>query len=333
MNKNLVQFLQQNRFNFDKSCFCGNLKGFQVSGVCVGNAITVTFYVNLNETDIPQVNAWLDTSKRAYALNRITVDTMSISATITAFSTVKKAISFIVDGTNYLATFKAPDCCPICGKPLSQHAAEDVAATDTMNTPPFTNDRGEAKLIGIGSNRLYMHDKCFDDFSAAVANHEAMLASAPNNYLRGTLGALIGCVGGAIIWVLLYFVGYIAVVAAILTSLAASFLWDKFGGKNDGVKILVVWLGTVLIIALAMFLTYIAVGQAAINIAISEYGSSITDNPLEAIKIACESDDSLRTGIIVDTAVSFIFIVVGNIYTTTQILQTQKLLSRTLVKF
>lgn len=216
------------------------------------------------------------------------------------------------DITAFLTDVAAPDCCPFCGEPLE--GSDDI------------------RLVGTYGRMFHAHEHCFDEYAEQVTASESMAAKAPNNTLRGLLGAIIGALAGCIVWVLLYFIGYIAVIAAALASLGAAFMWGKFGGKNSKIKIVVIWAVTIVMIMLAMLTAYLIEVQLAINQLVSE-GEEISGSAFEWLIILIKDDPELRTEVLIDTLISFVFIVVANVYMTINVLKTQKLESQTLIKY
>ena len=68
------------------------------------------------------------------------------------------------------------DCCPVCGKPLAESASKPYA---------------------IGGAQITVHDSCIGDINKLIESENIDFENAPNNYLKGFLGALIGGVAGA----------------------------------------------------------------------------------------------------------------------------------------
>jgi len=108
-------------------------------------------------------------------------------------------------------------------------------------------------------------------------------------------------------------------------------MWGKFGGKNNKIKIVVIWAVTIVMIMLAMLTAYLIEVQLAINQLVSE-GEEISGSAFEWLIILIKDDPELRTEVLIDTLMSFVFIVVANVYMTINVLKTQKLESQTLIK-
>lgn len=316
MNKVLGDFLSSHSINYDqKTGFYGKLNGFQVSGNLNGmTGSYCTVNVHLSEEAAEKVAAWVENNKKKYGILNPAYSTNSVHCTINPlFGLTKKFIAFMEDITVFLADVATPDCCPFCGEPLEES--------------------GDIRLVGTYGRMFRAHEHCFDEYVEQVANGEAEAAKAPNNTLRGLLGAVVGALAGCVLWVLLYFIGYIAVIAAALASFGAAFLWGKFGGKNNKIKIVVVWAVTIVMMLLAMLVAYCIEVQMVINEIVAEGGEAVTYNAFEGFVYLLRELPSFRNAVLVDTLVSFLFIVIANICTTVSVLKTQKLESQTLIKY
>lgn len=122
--------------------------------------------------------------------------------------------------------------CPICGK--------SMANTETAICP----------------NGMTAHKECAEQITAEVL-------TKPNNYGKGCLGAVLGVLIGCVAWYLLFFADYTstilpAVVVAVST-LLASFLWNKFGGKDDKRKIFAIVAFTFVGFLIANCAIYVAI--------------------------------------------------------------------------
>lgn len=306
MNKFLSGFFAENGINFDNSSFYGEFKGYQVSGTSLSGNISVVVNVHLDENEKLQVADWLSANKRVYALNKYSVDDYGFYCDIYTFNSAKKCAAYLEDAINFISSFKQPHGCAFCGQELTE----------------------DKRLVGIGSNKMYAHEKCFDEYCDRVRNNEIQAASAPNNYLKGALGVLAGCVAGAAIWVFMYCVlGVISWIGAIVAPLLSAVLWDKLGGKNDKIKIIIIWVSTIVFITLAMFISYLI----DVNIALNELDMK-GENPFVWFKTLLQ-DDEYRTAVLIDTIVSYAFVIAGNVWTTINLVKSQKLLSNSLNKY
>ncbi len=306
MNKILNEFLNSHSFTNDpKTGFYGKLNGFQISGsVNQMTGSTCTVNVHLNEGAAEKVAAWVEENKKKYGILNPVYTTNSVSCMINPpFGPVKKYIAFMEDITAFLKDVTATDCCPFCGETLE--GSEDI------------------RLVGTYGRMFHAHEHCFDEYTEQVKSGEIKEAQAPNNTLRGLLGAILGSLAGCIIWALMFlFTDYFVVIVAFLISMGAAFMWGKFGGKNNKTKIAVVWAVSIIMMLLTMLASYL------IFVAVSVDGN-VFENFIYNLQVT----PSFRSLVIVDTLISFVFIIVANVYMTINVLKTQKLESQTLIKY
>ena len=306
MNKILNEFLNSHSFTNDpKTGFYGKLNGFQISGsVNQMTGSTCTVNVHLNEDAAEKVAAWVEENKKKYGILNPVYTTNSVSCMINPpFGPVKKYIAFMEDITAFLKDVTATDCCPFCGETLE--GSEDI------------------RLVGTYGRMFHAHEHCFDEYTEQVKSGEIKEAQAPNNTLRGLLGAILGSLAGCIIWALMFlFTDYFVVIVAFLISMGAAFMWGKFGGKNNKAKIAVVWAVSIIMMLLTMLASYL------IFVAVSVDGN-VFENFIYNLQVT----PSFRSLVIVDTLISFVFIIVANVYMTINVLKTQKLESQTLIKY
>ena len=306
MNKILNEFLNSHSFTNDpKTGFYGKLNGFQISGsVNQMTGSTCTVNVHLNEGAAEKVAAWVEENKKRYGILNPVYTTNSVSCMINPpFGPVKKYIAFMEDITAFLKDVTATDCCPFCGETLE--GSEDI------------------RLVGTYGRMFHAHEHCFDEYTEQVKSGEIKEAQAPNNTLRGLLGAILGSLAGCIIWALMFlFTDYFVVIVAFLISMGAAFMWGKFGGKNNKTKIAVVWAVSIIMMLLTMLASYL------IFVAVSVDGK-VFENFIYNLQVT----PSFRSLVIVDTLISFVFIIVANVYMTINVLKTQKLESQTLIKY
>lgn len=125
---------------------------------------------------------------------------------------------------------------------------------------------------------------------------------APNNYLKGFLGALIGAVVGAGLSVIINIIGYISAYTSVIAVLLGAFLFQKFGGKPDKMMIIIVAATTLVLMLASIVLAYII----SAGIAGKEYGYGI----IESFKI-CMSDAVYSRSFYCDLALTFVFSALG----------------------
>lgn len=172
--------------------------------------------------------------------------------------------------------------CPRCGKELADNKYEL---------------RMEGFSIGIDT-------ECKDSINAAIDAENKAFEEAPNNYLRGFLGAVAGGAVGVVVAIILYWIGFYASIAAVLSIVVGTMLYQKFGGKPTKMMIVIVVGTTFIFMALSVFLIYfISAGIAA-----AEAGLDIS--AMEAFKIIMKDED-VSSYFKVDMIMMLLFTVVG----------------------
>ncbi len=309
MNKYLKAFIDANRLTCEKGVgFYGKVKGFQVRGDTSALAAppSVAFYAHLSEEGMARTDAWLHSNTATYGIASFNVTKIGFTCVFNALmGTWKRVAALLEQAPVFLAEVSAPDTCPFCGEPIGE----------------------EVRYFGVNGGKFAAHERCFDAYCDEVAQKEGEEKAKPDNTARGIVGAIIGSLVGCLVWGALYFIGYLAVVAAILVAFGAAFAWDKLGGKNNKIKIISVWVVTLVMITVTMLVVYLI----DVNIALNEVG--VEGSAFEwFITLLAEDEDFMRA-VLIDTIVSYIFIAVADILITARILQTQKREGKSLKKY
>lgn len=87
--------------------------------------------------------------------------------------------------------------------------------------------------------------------------------NAPNNYLHGFLGILIGAIIGVALTIGFQLIGLISYWTPVVSISVGSYLSKKFGGKQNKVMLLINVLTNVVFIFLGVFISYIIVASIA----------------------------------------------------------------------
>ena len=128
-------------------------------------------------------------------------------------------------------------------------------------------------ILLLGDNPIAVHARCADQAETAIHNAldhaqkeaEAKGREAPPESPFAIFGALLGGIIGALPWVLLTAIGFIASIAAALIALGAGFGYKLFGGRPGMKKLIIV-------IALMIFLVPLAnIAGTIVNLGYSIY--------------------------------------------------------------
>ena len=175
------------------------------------------------------------------------------------------------------------DTCPYDGKPLIE---------------------AEKKRCSINGFYVTLNNDCVSSINRQIEEENRAFANAPNNYMQGICGALLGGIVGAACTIALYYIGFVSSLSAIIAVLLGAFLYRKFGGKPNVMMIVIVSVVSLILIGAAFFVSYlIAAGTAA-----AEAGLHMS--ALDALLI-CLDDSEFASAFYSDFAMLFVFTIVG----------------------
>lgn len=175
--------------------------------------------------------------------------------------------------------------CPVCGNRL---------------------DPANVKKCNIDGYTITIDNDCVNTINNVISAENQDFNEAPNNYFKGFLGALIGGVVGAALSILLYLVGFVSSLAAIVAIVLGSFLYQKFHGKPNKMMIVIVSLTTLVMLAATVPAIYIfAAGYIA-------YAEGVNLSAIEAFKI-CMTEPEFARLFYIDLALIVIFSLIGTV--------------------
>lgn len=131
-----------------------------------------------------------------------------------------------LDITDKLHELKLGSLCPNCME---------------VKTPAF---------VKISNNLSHM---CHDCISGIEEKKNSEL-KRPNNYLKGVIGALLGGIIGAAVWIIIGLVGFYTSIAGYLIALCSNFGYKLFGGKKTKTTAIILGLSIILSMAFAQYM-------------------------------------------------------------------------------
>ena len=173
--------------------------------------------------------------------------------------------------------------CPVCGNPLNE---------------------SNSKKCNVDGFYITIENECVNTINTVIDAENKDFNEAPNNYLRGFLGAVIGGVVGAAVSILFYVIGLVSSIAAIVSIVLGAFLYRKFGGKPNKMMIVIVSLTTLILLAATVPAIYIV----ASGIAADSVGVSLS--ALEAFEF-CMGDPEFARMFYADLALIVLFSALG----------------------
>ncbi len=107
----------------------------------------------------------------------------------------------------YIRQYSAVPVCSACGRPA------------------------ELNIFALENKVSVLCEECFSDAQRQIAGETAAKAAAHENIPLGVIGAVLGGLTGAVLWVLFSLMGKIVFVAGALSALAGYFAYKKLGKK------------------------------------------------------------------------------------------------------
>ena len=265
----------------EKNVFYGVYKGYELT-----LAVNQQFYVHLNffadgNVKAQAVRVFHTTSNQT--MTNVGVSVYGLAATVngmTANSALKKLTEKLDATIAYLNVNEAKGVgyCPCCGEEC-----------DLLKT------------IRVNDVYVSLDDKCYNEVAKVAAVEEQHYNAQPNNYLKGFLGAILGAGIGAVAWIVLYYLGFLSALTAVLAVFLGNYFYVKFGGKANNVKnIIVAGVSLVVLVLACVGIYYVEVGSVIA-------ANNLNMTPFELIF----SDEELKGYFISDMAMNVIFTIIG----------------------
>lgn len=296
MGKALNEFMEAYKLESSGKTTWGIINGYQVStfidsfqAPCFRGQI----FTHLSEEEKNIITEQLNLKKKElkifkYEFNEYGFNFWIGGAILTNNSAVNYLRTALETLTVYMQdqNFKNSNYCPISGEELV-----------------------EKRLVGISDFKAYISEAEALKLDEANAKAEEEYRNSPNNYLKGTLGAICGGAIGAVVWIVIgAFLGIVSGWVAFLISFLAGFGYDKLHGKANNMKIIVASLVTLFFIIFSMFLIYvILVRQAMVQ-------EGLEGNPISLLFELLDVSDDIRSSFISDLVLGLLFGVFGIVF-------------------
>ena len=289
MVKKIKTYFEEKNFSVTKNVAKGNIGGFDVTFVQHSSMNSHPYQVVINcyqteEAKIELINS-LIAQKNKYVVYFYTLFGISFSLTgVTVNSMLKKldlVLNNVIDELNK-REFKGNEYCPYCGELLSE----------------------DYDIINDGEVSIKIDKTCHENVNNLLKDEQKEFDELPNNYANGFAGAFLGAIAGAAIMVILYFIGYVAAISALVSFGLGVTLYKKFGGKPNGMMILIVSVTSIVI----LFLAYMGIYVLAADSLCVEKGVSLTG--VKAFKY-CMKGQEFKRSFYGDLALQALFACVG----------------------
>ena len=289
MNKKVISLLQQYGLTVTGNTAYGIMQGYETSLRSPSPMEQSAYYIHVNfyATDEKKQEIAAELGRTGI---KLTATPSAYGLTIcfpAAFAgTLVKNLPVLFD--RLIALLKqnelpGADTCPYDGKPLIE---------------------AEKKRCSINGFYVTLNNDCVSSINRQIEEENRAFANAPNNYMQGICGALLGGIVGAACTIALYYIGFVSSLSAIIAVLLGAFLYRKFGGKPNVMMIVIVSVVSLILIGAAFFVSYlIAAGTAA-----AEAGLHMS--ALDAL-LVCLDDSEFASAFYSDFAMLFVFTIVG----------------------
>lgn len=307
MNKKLQEYAAANGLVCEKEYCYGVFNGYQVS--VYQKPLSTMWVIGINANfgaKLDSVISYLNFHKKDLKIANAVVGGGGLRILILdSFGTLKKADAVLRSVTAYLAQQEIDGSgCPYCGEPMQESA-----------------------LVTDNFAKFRAHEQCFNQKLEAAVSAEAFEKELPNRYGNGIVGALIGALVGCAIFAVLFAIGYLASISSMIGALLASFLYSKFGGKNNRVKIVIVSLATLLLILATFFICNIVY----IGILMEENG--VGGSAFEMLLVLCREEAEFRNALLGDLGLTLFFTVLGIVVVIISMVRQQRKVSSGMKKF
>ena len=290
MDKKISEVLLKMQFKINGNSAIGIVDGYEVS--CLFNKFA-------NPPFFCHVSSYIEENKREKVIQDIknlgipyfipSIDRLGVAFSLNAF-TYKKFL-IIVEGVirNVVEVLNNNDClgCDYCPATSKQFDMDK----ELCNVDGFT--------ISLSSDGKQL-------LNAEIEKDNKEFQEAPNNYLKGTLGALIGALVGVICLIVLGLIGFVSAISAVASMALGSYLFTKFGGKANKMMVLIVCLVTLVAMTIGIFALYII----TLNMEIANNGWYDT-NAFALFSENLKNNKEFRDLFIRDAALNFVFTAIG----------------------
>lgn len=305
MNKHIVNALSNYGFSFEKNTGYGFINDYEVNVVNAMGAVGPVFLFSTYLSQAKKNEFIMKMNERKIKLVQSQAFDFGVSVMIgamTAGGFEKKCAEVLPVILEILESIEAPkkDICPQSGEAI------DELDSKTTTIP--------------GSNlKIRLSNKAIETVNSSIEKSNEDFKNAPNNYLKGLFGIILGAIVGAAMTVGFALAGYVTALSSMVSVVLGTALYAKFGGKQNWVMVLMSLITTIVIIMGTLLIMYVVVcGQAAAE-------NYLDINGFEALKFCIEASEEFSRLFFMDLALNAFFIILGEAFSISRL---KKLVSR-----
>lgn len=291
MNKKIEEVLREKHLTINGNSAYGYINGYEINVIYtpVDNMMPFKMFISTNLDDNQRRKISETLKAQRIKFFKYDFNAFGLFCGINGFTanslakTLPSTINIIIRCLEENGASKKTHC-PLCGKELDEE--------NSVN----------ANVDGLS---ITMDNECFSKMNEEIAQDNKEFEEAPNNFVKGLVGALIGAVGGAILAVILYMFGFISAISAVVSVLLGAFLYKKMGGKPNAMMIVTVLLVSLIAQLVATFLVFVV---AAFGICVE---SGLMYGAFEAFKYCMSTNNEFSSSFAIDMILTIVFTVIG----------------------
>ncbi|MBQ9912585.1 MAG: hypothetical protein IJM49_06110 [Firmicutes bacterium] len=138
----------------------------------------------------------------------------------------------------------------------------------------------------VNGTVVFLCPECAAEIEKSLADNKEVQKTRKSDLVKGAVGALIGAFAGAVVYLLLYRIGFFAAISGMVMSVLALMLYEKFGGCLD-IKGVICCI--VILVLMVYFANRLSWAWDAYD-ALRDYGWSFSECFRELGYIVTESD-------------------------------------------
>lgn len=290
MNKKIEEVLREKHLMIDGNSAYGYINDYEVNVVFtpLDNQMSFKLFIStyLNDNQKRKISETLKAKKIKFfkydfnafglfcGMNGFTANSLA--------KTLSSTINIVMGCLEENGALKKTHC-PVCGKELDEENSV------------------KANVEGLS---ITMDNECFSKINEEIVQDNKEFEEAPNNFAKGFVGALIGAIGGAILSIILYTLGFISAISAVVSVLLGAFLYKKMGGKPNAMMIVTVLLVSLFAQLAATFFVFVVTAFSKCA------ESGVVYGVFDAFKY-CMADEEFSSAFTHDMILTVVFTVIG----------------------
>ncbi len=280
MNKNIEKFLAEQGLTVTGDKAYGFLRGYETN-VIVNNRDTsspfrmhISFYATDEQKN--RMGSEFNASKIGFLRFQFTPYGVFIGLNGWTLNSMIKKLPEYLD--LFFKTIEAngglnKNYCPVCATQIGGEfpAEEQPSSEQTLvsegaeEVKPAPAGKPETRRCDVDGYMITMDVGCVDKINAIITADNKAFEEAPNNYVKGFIGAALGGLVGGILTAILYFIGFVSAISAVVAVLLGAFLYQKLGGKPNKMMIVIVSVTSLVFMLLSVVVVYLIATGIAIN--------------------------------------------------------------------